>query len=100
MNKGLYNSDCAFDLVACQKSILWEFLSRMLAKPTMQLGGIIPKLWLPTGGTINAFAWKLVIQTVPMQPLLNSDHHSLLPNIFLHLTNNNKKLIVTFLDHP
>ena len=38
----------------------------MLGKLTIQLGRIIPKLLPATGGTINAFVWKLGAQTPPM----------------------------------
>ena len=38
---------------------LTQLCGKMLAKPTKQLYGVFPKLLPPTGGTINAFAWKL-----------------------------------------
>ena len=41
----------------------------MLAKPTIQLGGVIPKLLPLTSSTINAFVWKLGTEKSAHSPL-------------------------------
>ena len=64
----------------------------MFAKPTIQSGGVIPKLLPPTGDTTNAFVWKLSIR-FPNAPL-NRDHGGLFPDTHLHLINKNRRSLV------
>ena len=62
----------------------------ILSKPNIQLCGIIPKLLLPTVGTMNAFVWKLGTQTLPM-PLWTVIMEAFWPDTYLHLINKNKR---------